>query len=89
KNWKFSASDLKERSYWADYMHAYQEMIRNTATPLAPWYVLPSDNKWFARLMVAEVIIETLRSLDLRFPEITPDQMQQLKQARRALETAE
>ncbi len=87
KNWKFSATDLKERNYWADYMDAYQEMIRNTAASHAPWYVIPSDNKWFMRLIVAAIIVETLHSLNLHFPQVTQDQKQQLDHALRILET--
>ena len=60
KNWKFSAADIHEREYWDDYMHAYEDMIQNTATPAAPWYVVPADNKWFTRLVVASAVIDTL-----------------------------
>jgi len=87
RNWKFSATDLKERNYWADYMNAYQEMIRNTATPHAPWHVIPADNKWFTRLIVAAIIIETLHKLNLHFPQVTQDQKQELDRALRMLET--
>src|SRR5215813_12217124 len=68
KNWKFSANDAKEREYWKDYMRAYEETIRNTATRDAPWYVIPADNKWFTRIIVASAVISTLASLDLEYP---------------------
>jgi len=82
KNWKFSTSDLKERAYWDDYQEAYEDMIRHTATPHAPWYVVPADNKWFTRLVVASVIVETLDSLGLEFPKVTAEQREILQQAR-------
>jgi PPK2 family polyphosphate:nucleotide phosphotransferase len=85
KNWKFSAADLKERSYWDDYANAYEEMIRNTATRHSPWYVVPADNKWFTHLVVAGAIIETLDSLGLGFPEITAEQRKTLQEARKVL----
>lgn len=86
KNWKFSAGDLKERGHWNDYMDAYEKMIQHTATPHAPWYVVPADNKWFTRLIVAGAIIDTLKSLDLSFPEITSEQKNALETARKALQ---
>src|SRR5580765_3653352 len=73
KNWKFSASDAAEREHWGDYMDAYEDMIRHTATPEAPWYVVPADNKWFTRVVVAAAIIQTLDSLHLKYPEVGPD----------------
>jgi PPK2 family polyphosphate:nucleotide phosphotransferase len=85
KNWKFSADDLKERGYWHDYMHAYEEMIRRTSTHDAPWYVVPADNKWFTHLVVAGAIIETLDSLGLAFPEVTAEQRKTLEEARKML----
>ena len=69
RNWKFSANDAKERGYWDEYMKAYEETIRNTATDHAPWYVVPADNKWFTRLVVAAAVIDGLASLDLAFPD--------------------
>ena len=71
KNWKFSASDIKERAYWDDYMSAYEQMICNTASEVAPWYVVPADNKWFTRLVVAAAVIDTLDSLDLAYPKVS------------------
>jgi PPK2 family polyphosphate:nucleotide phosphotransferase len=85
KNWKFSAADLHERAYWDDYMDAYEEMIRQTATHDAPWYVVPADNKWFTHLVVAAAIIETLDSLGLAFPEVTAEQRKTLEEARKIL----
>jgi PPK2 family polyphosphate:nucleotide phosphotransferase len=86
KNWKFSGADLKERTYWDDYMKAYEEMIRETATADAPWYVVPADNKSFTHLVVAGAIIETLDSLGLSFPEVTAEQRKILDEARKTLD---
>jgi PPK2 family polyphosphate:nucleotide phosphotransferase len=85
KNWKFSMADVKERAYWKDYQKAYEEMIQNTATKHAPWYVIPADNKWFTRLAVAGAIIHRLHSLDLQFPEVDDDKKKELAQVRKAL----
>ena len=81
KNWKLSASDVRERERWADYMAAYEEMIARTATDHAPWFIVPADNKWFARVVVSEVIVDALESLNLSFPKITVSQRKELKQA--------
>jgi PPK2 family polyphosphate:nucleotide phosphotransferase len=86
KNWKFSANDIKERAFWDDYMEAYNETIRHTASPQAPWYVVPADNKWFTRIAVAAAIIETLDSLHLQYPEVSPEARAQLETARALLE---
>jgi PPK2 family polyphosphate:nucleotide phosphotransferase len=86
KNWKFSPADLAERSHWDDYMDAYQEMIRNTATAYAPWYVVPADNKWFTRLVVAAAVVDTLEGLDLAYPEVSPEMQQRLEKDRAELE---
>jgi len=85
KNWKFSASDLKEREFWDDYMEAYEDMIRHTATEDAPWYVVPADNKWFTRVVVAAAVVSTLGSLDLAYPKVGPEKLKALAAARRAL----
>jgi len=85
KNWKFSANDIKERAFWNDYMKAYEDMIRNTATKDAPWYVVPADNKWFTRVVVAAAIIEALDSLNLRYPKVTKEKLQELAAAKRVL----
>jgi PPK2 family polyphosphate:nucleotide phosphotransferase len=79
KNWKFSTADAKERNHWDEYMFAYEDMIRHTATELAPWYVVPADKKWFTRLVVSEVIIEALASLDLRYPKVDDSKRKELK----------
>jgi PPK2 family polyphosphate:nucleotide phosphotransferase len=85
KNWKFSANDLKERELWNDYMQAYEEMIRATASPHAPWYVVPADNKWFTRVVVAAAIVKTLGSLGLEYPTVDPRTAQALAAAKKAL----
>jgi|SRR5690242_4074984 len=85
KNWKFSKADLKERACWKDYQKAYEEMIQNTATKHAPWYVVPADNKWFTRLVVAGAIIEALHDLDLKFPEVDEAMKKELQQVREGL----
>jgi PPK2 family polyphosphate:nucleotide phosphotransferase len=87
KNWKFSGADLHEREYWDDYMSAYEEMIRNTASKHAPWYVVPADNKWFTRLVVAGAIVETLEGLNLSYPKLGEAARKQLQVARAELET--
>ena len=74
KNWKFSAGDIKERALWKEYMHAYEETIRETATADAPWFVVPADNKWFTRVVVSAAIIDALASLDLKYPRLTKAQ---------------
>ncbi len=86
KNWKFSASDVKERHFWKNYMAAYEAAIRATATPWAPWYIVPAENKWFSRLVVAETIIAAMKKLSLTYPEVTADQRRELKKARAELE---
>jgi len=86
KNWKFSVSDALERKHWGEYMRAYEDMIRNTSTKRAPWYVVPADHKWFARLVVAEAVVDALECLDLSFPKIDAKKRKELKDARVALE---
>lgn len=85
KNWKFSANDVAERAHWDAYMAAYQEAIRATAAPHAPWYVVPADTKWFTRLVVAAALIEALEGLDLHYPKVTKAQKAALEVARKAL----
>jgi PPK2 family polyphosphate:nucleotide phosphotransferase len=85
KNWKFSLADAKEREYWDDYMEAYEDVIRRTAAPHAPWYVVPADNKWFTRLVVARAIEETLLGLKLTFPVLDAARKAELAKARGAL----
>jgi PPK2 family polyphosphate:nucleotide phosphotransferase len=86
KNWKFSASDVQERRYWSQYMRAYQEMIRHTATRQAPWIVVPADHKWFARLVVSSVIVHALQDMQLSYPEVSAKRRRALAAARRELE---
>ena len=85
KHWKFSASDVHERKYWHDYMAAYEDIIQHTATKHAPWYVVPADNKWFTRVVVASAIIDALASLDLHYPEVDEEKSKALALARQAL----
>lgn len=87
KNWKFSENDASARGYWDSYMKAYEDMIRNTATKYAPWYVVPADNKWFTRVVVAAAVIDTLSSLDLAYPKVDKDKLKELAAAKRALLT--
>ena len=86
KNWKFSAADIHERAFWDDYMDAYEDLIRHTATPDAPWHVIPADNKWFTHIAVAEAIIDTLDDLDLSYPTVDADKKKELLAARKLLE---
>jgi PPK2 family polyphosphate:nucleotide phosphotransferase len=85
KNWKFSASDVRERRYWDDYMKAFDEAIRATATKAAPWYVVPADNKWFTRLIVAAAIVEAVEKLDLQYPKVSASAKKALAAAREQL----
>ena len=85
KNWKFSEADAKERQLWKDYMVAYEDAIRHTATPWAPWYVIPADNKWFAHLVVAGAIIHAMEQLDLHYPEVDEVKKKELAAAKRLL----
>jgi len=87
KNWKFSSNDANERDYWDDYMKAYEEMIQRTATKDAPWYVVPADNKWFTRFVVASAVIETLASLDLAYPKVDEGKLKELAAAKKKLLT--
>jgi len=86
KNWKFSSADAKERGHWNEYMKAYEDMIRNTATKESPWYVVPADNKWFTRLVVAAAVIDALASLDLRYPEVGEEKLKELTEAKNLLQ---
>ena len=85
KNWKFSASDLQERQFWGQYMEAYEDMIRQTATKDAPWIVVPADNKWFTRVVVASAIIDALASLNLSYPKMGKEKLKELAAAKQAL----
>ena len=85
KNWKFSSNDANERDFWDDYMEAYEQMIQETATKEAPWYVVPADNKWFTRVVVAGAVIETLASLDLAYPKVDEGKLKELSAAKKKL----
>jgi hypothetical protein len=86
KNWKFSAADVRERERWDDYQQAFSEMLSATSTPWAPWYVIPADRKWFARVCAAAVLAHTLIEIDPRYPAVTADRRQELLAVRRELE---
>jgi len=85
KHWKFSSADIRERGFWGDYMHAFEEAIRATAAPHAPWFIVPADNKWFTRLVVAAAIVEAVENLDLSYPKIDAAKKKELAAARAAL----
>jgi PPK2 family polyphosphate:nucleotide phosphotransferase len=85
KNWKFSASDVHERKFWGDYMRAYEKTIRATASKHAPWFVVPADNKWFTRLVVAAAIVEAVEQLDLTYPKVDAEKKKELAKMRAAL----
>ena len=87
KNWKFSMHDVKEREHWDEYMHAYEETVRHTATDYAPWYVVPADRKWFTRLVVASAIVHRMNGLGLSYPKLDEDELKALAIAREALVT--
>jgi PPK2 family polyphosphate:nucleotide phosphotransferase len=85
KNWKFSMADIGERALWARYQAAYQEIVRHTSTPAAPWHVVPADHKWFARVVIGSAIVNALDRLDLKFPRVDAASLQEFKQVRQAL----
>ena len=85
KNWKFSASDMAERAHWDEYQNAYEDMIRSTATEDNPWYVVPADNKWFTRVVVAAAVVDTLASLDLAYPEVDKSRLEEIAKAKEQL----
>jgi PPK2 family polyphosphate:nucleotide phosphotransferase len=87
KHWKFALGDVHEREHFADYQSAYEDVIRHTTTPLAPWYVVPADHKWFTRLVVASAVIEAIESVRPTFPTYDPEKLQQLRVAKAALES--
>jgi len=86
KNWKFSMADVSERALWDKYQAAYQDLIRHTSTPAAPWHVVPADHKWFARVVIGSTIVSALDKLDLRFPKVDAASLQEFKKVRTALE---
>ena len=85
KNWKFSMGDLKERALWEDYMQAYEDVFNHTSTPEAPWYIVPADDKWFARLSIAAIIRREFERLDISYPKLTAQQTEELAEARKIL----
>ncbi|MCU1310685.1 MAG: hypothetical protein JWO20_1810 [Candidatus Angelobacter sp.] len=86
KNWKFSQGDIKERVYWKQYRKAYEDALSETSTAFAPWYVIPADQKWFARIAIADVIVAKLKSLNLKYPALKPSQLDDLKKAKKLLQ---
>jgi len=85
KNWKFSSADAKERTFWMDYMNAYEEMIKKTSTRESPWYVVPADNKSFARIVIASAVVNALAGLDLEYPAVGKEKVEELKALRQTL----
>ena len=85
KNWKFALSDIEERNYWDDYQKAYEDMIRVTSSTLAPWYIIPADRKWYMRLAVAEIILQRMKTLDLKYPVLTNKQLADLEKGKKFL----
>nr|WP_306344733.1 hypothetical protein [Peptoniphilus harei] len=86
KNWKFASSDITERKYFDDYMKAYEDMLINTSTKAAPWYIVPADRKWFSRYLVSEVILEKLKEMDPKYPELSKEELESLDKWKKILE---
>jgi polyphosphate kinase 2 (PPK2 family) len=86
KNWKFAFADIEERNYWEDYQKAYESMIRETSTLNAPWYIIPADKKWYMRLAVAEVILQRLKELNLKYPVLSDKQIADQEKGRQMLQ---
>lgn len=86
KNWKFSTADAKERAFWDNYQQAYEDCLNRTSTEWAPWFVVPADNKWFTRLTVSEIVVRTLKRLNLRYPEVSEERRRELLEIRKLLE---
>ena len=86
KRWKFAMGDVAERKLWDEYMHAYEDMIRNTSRDEAPWYVVPADNKWFTRIVVSAAIVEAMGRLDLQFPKVDGKALAEMEKVRKALQ---
>ena len=86
KNWKFSEADVRERAYWDDYTAAFEDMLSHTSTAHAPWHIIPADQKWFARLAVANIIVSKLASLKVEFPQLDGEQMKGLASAKQLLD---
>ena len=85
KNWKFSPADARERGYWKEYMHAYEDMIKNTSTEKSPWYVVPADSKPYARIVIASAILNALDSIGLEYPKVSKEKIAELQQIKKAL----
>lgn len=85
KNWKFSAADIKERGLWKEYRKAYEDMLENTSNLLAPWFIIPADDKWFTRLVLANIVVNELSRLDLNYPQITDQQKKDLENSKKLL----
>lgn len=83
KNWKFSSADIKERQYWDDYMKAYSDVLTETSTEIAPWYVIPADNKWFMRYAVGQIICERMEKLDLHYPQLSKEALERLEECKK------
>ncbi|MDB5135359.1 MAG: polyphosphate kinase 2 family protein [Mucilaginibacter sp.] len=86
KNWKFSVTDVEERKYWADYMKAYEKAIKETATPENPWYIIPADKKWFTRIAISSIILETFKELKLKYPVLEKEEKNKLQEIKEILE---
>lgn len=87
KNWKFSVNDYKERQFWNDYVTAYEDMLNETSTEYSPWYVVPADNKWYTRAVVADIITHRILNMELTFPEVSEETKERLKEVKKLLET--
>ena len=85
KNWKISAGDIKEREFWDDYQEAFESMVNKTSTENSPWYVVPADHKWYARLVVSRIVLQTLKDMEPHFPYISDDDMAEMSEYRRKL----
>jgi PPK2 family polyphosphate:nucleotide phosphotransferase len=85
KNWKFSANDIRERRYWDDYLDAYEEMFNHTSTDWAPWFIIPADRKWFTRLCVSGIVVAMLKSLNLKYPKVSDEELAELQKAKEEL----
>ena len=86
KNWKFSMSDINERQYWDRYQELYEDMIEHTSTDYAPWYIVPADHKWYSRYTVAEIVLQALKKIDPKFPDLKPEIQQQLQQFQKIIQ---
>ncbi len=85
KNWKFSSADIEERQYWEDYQSVYEKAISNTSTKMAPWYIIPADNKWFTHVAIGNIIVETLKNMEIEMPQISKPDKNALKSAKKRL----